>query len=606
MYVKFDKGQKFTRKAKVNQEISDSLEDFDDAGYILHDNEVVVDIDNLSKEQIVGLIDEFNLVTKTVWTKRGVHLYFKKPRGFRWAKGMTIFGFPVEYKHTNNTYAITVKQNGVARETQYPNVLKDLPNFLMPARKQTELLGYDEGDGRNDALYQTKRMAVNMGNTQKILRYINSFIFAKPLPESEFDVVSREEVMQAEKDNESAMADLIMRENRMIKHQGSLFFYYNDEFTNDEDDLTKLVYEYCPGMKTRYVDEVIKQMKYRAEKTQDQEFKIKLKNGFLYQGKFYETEYNGFTPYCIDINYYPDAPPVDKVDDYLDNLSNHDPNYKNFILEIIANSLITDNEFKRHLAKFFIFVGDGGNGKGTLLQIITKILGEKNVAANSISELADEKYAYALVGKLANLGDDIQDEPINRKEMKILKNLSTGDRIQIRRLYENSTTARLYPTLIFTSNHVLKSFDKDYSYKRRVVWCPMYYKPERAVSNFISQLTTPESLEYWLRLIVEAYQRLYENQEYTQSKIVDKFNDEYHRENDTTIEFVENLTDEQIEWYKPLEIYNNYKTWCEGNGDTPLAKKHLKAKIMERGYIVKNSWKNGVQKKCYRKKEENS
>ena len=30
------------------------------------------------------------------------------------------------------------------------------------------------------------------------------------------------------------------------------------------------------------------------------------------------------------------------------------------------------------LAKFFIFVGDGGNGKGTLLLIIREILGQKN------------------------------------------------------------------------------------------------------------------------------------------------------------------------------------------------------------------------------------
>lgn len=606
MYVKFDKDQKFTRKPKGDQEISDTLEDFDDAGYILNDNEVVVDIDHLSREQINGLIEQFNIVTKTVWTKRGVHLYFKKPRGFRRAKGMTIFGFPVEYKTANNTYAITVKQNGIARNVQYPNVLKDLPNFLLPVKKQKDLVGYDEGEGRNDALYLTKRMAVNMGNTQKILQYINNYIFAKPLPESEFEVVAREEIQKAEKDNENAMADLIMRENKVIFYQGSLFFYYNDEFTNDETFLTRLVYEYCPDMKTHYIDEVIKQMKYRADVCQEKEFKIKLKNGFLYKGQFYESNYTGFTPYCIDINYYPDAPPVEKVDEYLDALSDHDPNYKDFILEIIATSLITNADFKRHLAKFFIFVGDGGNGKGTLLQIIKRILGKKNISANSISELTDEKYAYTLVGKLANLGDDIQDEPINRKEMKILKNLSTGDDIQVRRLYENPKTATLFPTLIFTSNHVLKSFDKDYSYKRRVVWCPMYTKPKVADPDFIAQITTPESLEYWIRLIVEAYQRLYKNQGYSKSKIVSKFNDEYHRENDTTIEFVENLTDEEIEWYRPPEIYNDYKVWCENNGDTPLAQKHLKAKIMERGYTVKSSRKNGTVIKCYRKKEENS
>ena len=79
MYVKFDENQKFTRKQLKDQEISDNLDDFEDAGYILTDEELVVDIDNLSHETIKAMIDTFNIHTKTVWTDRGVHLYFKKP-----------------------------------------------------------------------------------------------------------------------------------------------------------------------------------------------------------------------------------------------------------------------------------------------------------------------------------------------------------------------------------------------------------------------------------------------------------------------------------------------------------------------------------------------
>ena len=46
-------------------------------------------------------------------------------------------------------------------------------------------------------------------------------------------------------------------------------------------------------------------------------------------------------------------------------------NYRKRLLEILAHPLIIDKEFKRMLAKFFIFIGGGGNGKGTLLLIIT-------------------------------------------------------------------------------------------------------------------------------------------------------------------------------------------------------------------------------------------
>ncbi|MCP6606546.1 hypothetical protein NL500_30580, partial [Klebsiella pneumoniae] len=75
-----------------------------------------------------------------------------------------------------------------------------------------------------------------------------------------------------------------------------------------------------------------------------------------------------------------DAEPVKVVDDYLNHLSNNDEEYKKLILEVLAHTLIINKEFKRMLAKFFIFVGDGGNGKGTLLTIIRAILIVKTAA----------------------------------------------------------------------------------------------------------------------------------------------------------------------------------------------------------------------------------
>lgn len=606
MYVKFEEGKKYTKRELANQEISDNLDDFDDAGYILDDSTLVVDIDGINHEQIQAMLDTFKIKTQTVWTDRGAHLYFKRPISFRRARGITALGFKVEYKHSSNTYAITVKRNGVAREVINEGVFKALPNYLQPIQSKVELVGLDEGDERNNALYAHKRKIHSLGNTYKILHFINNHLFEKPLDNDEFEVVARDETFGAEKDGENIVADTFMRDNKVVFHKGTLFFQYEGNYTDDMNVLQRLVYEYCAGQKTTYVNEVINQMLYRAEIVPDEtKFKIKLKNGYLYEGEFYPYGYYDFTPYTIDINYDPNVEPVQVVDDYLNQLSNNDPDYRNFILEIIANSLITDHEFKRHLAKFFIFVGDGGNGKGTLLQIITKILGEKNVSANSIKDLSDEKYFNSLVGKLANLGDDVQDEPINRKEMKMLKNLSTGDRIQVRRLYENAFSIRLFPTLIFTSNHILKSFDKGYSYERRVVWCPMYTKPTVQDPEFISHVTTPEALQYWMYLIVEAYKRLYKNKRYTDSKIIQDFNKQYHKENNNTVEFMDQLEDKEIEGVRPPLLYNDYVAWCDYNGEAPLSKRQLRTAVEARGFKVtefrRKAINNGHTYKAYRK-----
>lgn len=216
--------------------------------------------------------------------------------------------------------------------------------------------------------------------------------------------------------------------------------------------------------------------------------------------------------------------------------------------------------------KFFIFVGDGGNGKGTLLAVIRAILNSKNCSGLSIRNLTDERYLNVLQGKLSNLGDDIQDEPINNEQMKMLKNISTCDFVEIRKLYKNANSVELTPTLIFTSNHVLKTFEKGESYKRRVDWLPMYGKPKSKQKNFITLLTEEKALKYWVRLIVEGYMRLYKTQKFTDSVKVTEFNQSYHEENNSAIMYVNDLVKESFIGKKPPEVYDLYTLWATENG----------------------------------------
>ncbi|MGK9319705.1 DUF5906 domain-containing protein, partial [Melissococcus plutonius] len=198
------------------------------------------------------------------------------------------------------------------------------------------------------------------------------------------------------------------------------------EYIADDDRLKRLVFSYCQGQKTRYVKEVIDQMDYRAPLVPDNKtFDIRFKNGILRNGEFIEVDYTDFTPYSIPIELDFETTPIQTVDDYLNHLTDYDDSYKMRLMEILGHCLIVDKEFKRLMGKFFIFVGDGGNGKGTLLTVIRAILNSKNCTGLSIANMTDEKYLNTLSGKLANLGDDIQDQPIDNAQMKMLKNIST-------------------------------------------------------------------------------------------------------------------------------------------------------------------------------------
>lgn len=578
MYVEYKSGQKHASK---NAEISDNDKYFKDAGWILTDDDLVVDIDCLNKDTINILLKYFSIRTRTVWTDRGVHLYFKKPLGFRGANRICALGFKIEYKHTGNTSSVTIKRNGVHRKVEHEQVRQELPEIFQPVKKFNELLGLSENEGRNNALFAHRTKIIGYSEEKRILSFINQYIFDEPLSEEEFELVSRDKGFNASKNGEYTIATQMIKDFNIHIYKNELYYYDGTKYEKNELVLKNMLYKMIGDQKTNYIDEIFKQMTYRGKIILDEmTFNVKLNNGVLVNGEFVSIDYKEFTPYFIDIDYKENATPVEDVDNYINQLTNNDEDYRKFLLEVMAHTLITDPEFKRMLAKFFIFVGDGGNGKGTLLQIIRKILNTKNCTGMKIKQMSDERYFNSLEGKLVNLGDDIQDQPINDKDMEVLKNISSCDYTEMRKLFKNSTSVTMTASLIFTSNHILKSWEKGESYKRRVRWLPMYTKPLKKDPKFITKLTTTEALEYWLRLIVEAYKRLYENGEFTQSKIVEEFNEKYHEENNGALIYVRNLKKEDLIDRTAPEVYDEFENWCEEN-DFSGSKKMLKDAIYE-------------------------
>lgn len=397
------------------------------------------------------------------------------------------------------------------------------------------------------------------------------------------------------------ISNLIMSDFKVVKYGEDIYFYNGKIYSNDLNQLKRIIYNKAKGERSTFIDEVLKQIDYRCRYIPaDTPMKIALKNGYLDNGEFFPVIYEDFTPYRIDVNYYEDCEPVKIVDDYIDKLTDNDPEYKNLLLEVLGHTLIVNSEFKRAVGKFFIFIGDGGNGKGTLLEIITEILGRDNVCFLSIKELADDRYSNSIRGKLANLGDDLQDQSINDKDMKVLKNISTCDSFTTRRLYKDPEKIKPTTTLIFTSNHLIKSFEKGKSYRRRVMWLPMYSKVEKVDPYFISKLTTDKALEYWIFLFIKGYKRLYSNRNFTSSMSVNNFNENYHKENNPAFLYIEDKTIDDF-LHKPVNEVNwDYEVWCNRN-DYSCNKNFLREALSEKWGLTNLGLKriNGIPTRVY-------
>ncbi|PFH83607.1 phage/plasmid primase, P4 family [Bacillus sp. AFS088145] len=604
-YIEFQPGEKHAIKGA---DISPMHETFTDCGYLLEDNEIVIDIDNLPKSIIEKLIQNFIISTQIVWTTKGCHMYFEKPKHYKnKSRFVCPLGFEIEsFTVKQRPNGVTIKRDGKLRDINNIGKREPLPGFFKHIPGIEDMNGLDEGDGRNNKLHALKFKIMSVDNYKKILAFVNNHVFAEPLEIDEFNTVIRDEQIRAEKDGEYEVALSLIKKLKIVKYGDLLYSYDGTQFKADSE-FKNIVASHLKGQKVRYIEEVIAQMKlilFNVAEPKDG-FDVKFKNGILRNGQFWNIDSQEFTPHYVDWEYAPYAEVVPIVEEFLNTLTGGDQDYRQMILESIGHSLITNMNVKRgrEFQKVILYVGDGGNGKGQLFSIGRKFLGGNNYSTVKLEQIHDEKYQYSTKGKLANFGDDIEKKPIKGATMSALKNATGYDEIEMRRLYEQPIKVTLTASHIYTSNHILKTNEKGESWKRRVLWCPMYNKPKKYDPNFAENVTSDEAMQYWTKLIVEAYFTLYKNRKFTISKVVQDFTDKYHFDNNSCIEFIGDYDSEDFIGKRPPVIFDEYKVWAEENGVDVQSKKLLQETIQnELSLEVGVKRVNGKTAKVYMQK----
>ena len=262
MFIEYQNGEKH---AGSNAAISESMDSFQDCGLLLTNEDIVIDIDHVPKETIKAALSEFGIITQTIWTDRGAHLWFKKPAWFtRRRDGVCRLGFEIEqHNRSSNPNGMTVKRNGIER--QIDNFGKQCflpPIFKIDTKcKYANLTGLNDGEGRNKALF-AHRMNLQRNSApdvERICAFINRHVFAEPLPEAELEGILRDAAADESTNRQSDIASVIMHECMTTIYSGMTWWYRNGEYLADENDqnLIRRVYAACEGEKTSFVDEVI-------------------------------------------------------------------------------------------------------------------------------------------------------------------------------------------------------------------------------------------------------------------------------------------------------------------------------------------------------------
>lgn len=205
------------------------------------------------------------------------------------------------------------------------------------------------------------------------------------------------------------------------------------------------------------------------------------------------------------------------VPNFLQPMLNEDPDTKAEVLATITEWVDGAEEAEsllHHLAtslapgwsavKYVLLLGEGRNGKGTLLKMLKKLFGQENISHVTRHSMAENNPVVTeLNGKLLNL---IFDGPADfLKDSGTEKSLIAGEPVPIRRLYE-STATMVQTNALFVEalNREPKSKDKSPALQKRLVrfQFPNVYPLDH---KFEKYMLSGEIVGAFLSLLIDHY-----------------------------------------------------------------------------------------------------
>jgi len=159
--------------------------------------------------------------------------------------------------------------------------------------------------------------------------------------------------------------------------------------------------------------------------------------------------------------------------------------------------------------KAFLLVGEGSNGKSTLIKLITALVGTKNAAQVSLQDLTSDRFANAhLYGKMVNVFADLKADKIN--DSGYFKLLVSGDRLRAQKKHQQPFEFSNYAKLIFSANRIPDTSDDSYAYFRRwvILRFDRTFEGTAKDEELIEKLTTSEELSGLLNVALGGLKRL--------------------------------------------------------------------------------------------------
>ena len=358
---------------------------------------------------------------------------------------------------------------------------------------------------------------------------------------------------------------------RTFRDNESVYYYKEGVYVrNGETKIKEMVHEILEGAESsQFCGEVIGKVQRatytdRTEFTEHSEHKIVLQNGIL---NLDTLELQGHTPEWLALTKFPvnfkkDAK-CPKILKFISEVAR--PDDIPLLQEWAGYNLWI---FGYPAQKAMLLVGDGGNGKSTLIVIIEYMVGKENRSAVSLHELEENRFArHDLYGKAANLYPDLPDKDL--KSTGIFKMLTGGDPIRAEDKNVKAFTYHNVAKLTFSCNAVPRVPEDSVAYFRRwlIVEFPYSFEGSTSEDKDLKEklINDTEEMSGFLNWALEGLQRLRSNGwHFTNGKTVETVREDYIVRSDPYRAFVMHCVQEDPNGQvKKDDLFQAYRDHCE-------------------------------------------
>lgn len=246
------------------------------------------------------------------------------------------------------------------------------------------------------------------------------------------------------------------------------------------------------------------------------------------------------------------------------------PKYVEFWQEWLGYHLIKSYIWQR----IVVLVGDGDNGKSTLLKVQIAFLGDENVSKQTLYRLSTNRFAAAeLRNKLANIAADIGPDEI--KHTGVLKMLSGNDWMDVERKNRDPESMKNHAKLTFSCNQLPQTPDESLAFFKRfipILFEKVIQKHEQD-TKLIEKLTTTEELSGLFNWAVEGLYRALERGRLQEPEDLEERRELYLAMSDPVTGFIRDVViqDPEAEIEKD-KVYQAFVDYCKSKAFIPKSK----------------------------------